>query len=571
MRLFLQSIYAILIVAISVACTPILSEDEPQTPQEQPDEKPDDEPGDKPNNGAEDIFAFEGKDIQHTSIKLNIIPEDKDMEYIVLFAEKKHFIANRIDTLEELINDDITMLREYAKGYNITIREFADGMKWLVKGDKMNYIVTNLYPDTEYVVYCYGVNIYEEEVDNEIKECYEATTKVHYEVITTTAPGLQDVTFNIKTTVTGNNVDIMMNPSAYDGLYYSYVVADSDDYYLPEGAEFSAEYIAHFRNITLNTFNELINNQGIPANQFCHSGVATRNERLTPNTNYMVVCFAVSDEQMPILCSTPCVSYFATEESKMSDLTIDIKVTDITQYNAMLTVTPSKIREDYACVFLSASQLPPYESEYEQMLYIIENFDPAIFTGAFREALTPLMPSTDYIVIAFGIENDIPTTEMFSYRFTSLEAGISSVYIESIDIVKVFDAEEIIALDSSYANKLAECECVAIVEAKTNAPASAIYFWWYEQWMRVEYSEEAFLEDLLMYEPANNPEIMDMYYSYSEQDQWLFAGIAEDKDGNMSEIFYGEPFMLTKDMCAPAEEFFPYVSNRSASIMLFRR
>ena len=118
---------------------------------------------------------------------------------------------------------------------------------------------------------------------------------------------------------------------------------------------------------------------------------------------------------------------------------------------------------------------------------------------------------------------------------------------------------------------LSGCECVAIVEAKTNTPANALYFWWYEEWMRVEYSEEAFLEDLLMYDPANNPEMMDMYYSYSDQERWLFAGIAEDENGNMSEIFYTEPFMLSKDMCDPAEEFFSYVGKASTTAVLFRR
>ena len=543
MRLFLKSIIAVMVVALAAACN-----NEPPHNVEPPvdDTKP---------------FAFENKSIKHRELSLSIIPEDKELEYVVLFAEKKHFVANGIDTREELIADDLAMLRDYANYYGITIREFLEGMKWLTKGDKSIYKVNNLYPATDYVVYCYGVA-----VDG---ESYEATTEVYYEVITTTAPELQSVEFNIDAAVSGNSVAVTMTPSNYDGLYYSYIVPKTDNYYLPEGAEFNADYLAHYRNKTLDSFNELINNQGIPAKQFCHSGVATRNERLTPDTNYMVVCFAVSDEQTPILCSEPAVAYFATAESKKSDLTIKIVVTDITQYNAMLTVTPSKKGEEYACVFLAASQLPPYESEYEQMMFIIENFAPAIFKSSFSEALTPLMPGTEYIVVAFGIENNLPTTDMFSHRFTSLEAGISNVYIESIDIVKLFDAQEIIALDSAYASALAEIECVAIVEAKTNTPTDKLYFWWYEEWMKVEYSEEAFLEDLLMYDYANNPEVMDMYYSMNDQDRFLFAGIAEDEEGNMSEIFYTEPFMLSKDMCDPAEEFFT-MGTRSNMIMYKR-
>lgn len=541
MRLFIKSIIAFAFVALAAAC-----QNEP--PHEPIEPKP---------------FAFENKQIKHTELSLNITPEDKDMEYVVLFAEKKHFIANSIDTREELLADDLAMLESYANYYGVTIREFLEGMKWLAKGDKSGYKVTNLYPATEYVVYCYGVNVQ----DNS----YEATSEVYYEVITTTAPALQDIMFDIAATVDGNSVAVKITPDNYDGLYYSYIVPETDSYYLPEGAPFNEDYLAHYRNTTWATFNELINNQGIPAKQFCHSGEVTLNERLNPNANYMVICFAVSEDQTPILCSTPAVAYFTTAQSNKSDLTINIEVTDITQYNAMLTVTPSKRGEEYACVFLAASQLPPLDSEYEQMMFIIENFDPAIFSGPFSEALTPLMPATEYVVVAFGIENNLPTTDMFSYRFTSLEAGTSEVRIESIEIVKLFDAQEIIALDKSYTNALSGCECVAIVEAKTNTPTDKLRFWWYEEWMRVEYSEEAFLEDLLMYDYANNPEMMDMYYSMNDQDRFLFAGLAEDESGNMSEIFYSEPFLMSKDMCDPAEEFFSYVGKASTTAVMFRR
>ena len=541
MRHFLRSILAVALIALAAAC-----QNEP--PHEPVKPKP---------------FAFENKQIKHTELSLDIAPEDKELEYVVLFAEKKHFIANGIDTREELLADDLAMLRQYADYYGITIREFLEGMKWITKGDKEGYKVTNLYPATEYVVYCYGVNV---EGEN-----YEATTEVYYEVITTTAPKLQDIDFDIKANIVGNSVAITITPNDYNGLYYSYIVPDTNNYYLPEGAPFNADYLAHYRNTTWATFNELINNQGIAAEHFCHSGEVTINDRLNPNANYMVICFAVSEDQTPILCSEPSIAYFSTQESNKSDLKIEIKVEDITQYNAMLTVTPSKRGEDYACVFLAASQLPPLESEYEEMMFIIENFDPAIFSGPFSEALTPLMPGTEYVVVAFGIENNLPTTDMFSYRFTSLEAGTSEVYIESIEIVKLFDVEEIIALDKSYTSILAECECVAIVEAKTNIPTDKLRFWWYEEWMRVEYLEEAFLEDLLMYDYANNPEMMDMYYSMSDQDRFLFAGIAEDENGNMSEIFYTEPFLMSKDMCDPAEEFFSYVGSASTTAVMFRR
>ena len=112
---------------------------------------------------------------------------------------------------------------------------------------------------------------------------------------------------------------------------------------------------------------------------------------------------------------------------------------------------------------------------------------------------------------------------------------------------------------------LSECECVAVVQMKTSAPTDKVYFWWFEQWMKVEYSDEAFLEEFLLYDPSNNPELMDMYYSANEEDKFFFAGIAEDEYGNMSPIYYGESFTLSKSQCAPAEEFFQYVEGTRSS------
>ena len=162
------------------------------------------------------------------------------------------------------------------------------------------------------------------------------------------------------------------------------------------------------------------------------------------------------------------------------------------------------------------------------------------------------MPSSEYTVLAFGVENDLPTTQLFRYDFTSAAAQEGAIAIESIELVKLFDAEEIAALNPKYAYLTEECQCMGLVEMKTSAPTDSVYFWWYEDWMKYEYSEEAFLEDLLLYPPTGTTQLMPLYYDLP----MLFAGIAEDGEGNMSPIYYGEIFTLDKSQCSPAAEFF---------------
>lgn len=255
------------------------------------------------------------------------------------------------------------------------------------------------------------------------------------------------------------------------------------------------------------------------------------------------------------------------------EFTLNIEVTDITAYNAKLTITPSNDEDEYACVLISADQQPVDVDDYEQMQIIIAQFMPAVFTGVTTHKLTPLMPETEYVVLAFGIDTvtNLPTTDLYEVRFTSSKAAEGQVEITSIELIKLFDVEAIIAIDRSYRQKLGECECIGIVEAKTNTPCTNLYFWWYETWMKVEYTYEAFLEDLLMYAPANNPEIMDMYYSLDADDTFFFAGIAEDDKGNLSEIFFGEDIQLSADMTSPAEEFFDMIKEASPSTFIIAR
>lgn len=499
-------------------------------------------------------FTIVNTSTEHTSLKVDIIPEDKESEYIVFISEVMHFQANRIDTAEELFEDDYVYFREFASEYNMSVHTFLERAGWLAKGDKRGYSAINLYPDTDYIVYCYGVTF--EGEDN-----YTPSTDVAYKVIRTTTPQMLDITFDINCDVNGNNVTIDIAPNNYDGLYYHYIVDEADPLYLYEGATPTEEYITICRNQTLEEFNERINDEGYAPESFCHSGNVTLTERLLPNTNYMVISFAVSDERMPLLCSTPTVAHFSTGESQLSDTTFNIEVSNITPYYAYLDITPAT-DDEYACLFLAADQLPNTDDEFTDMELIIEYYQPAILKGKHSEKLFPLMPSKEYVVVAFGIKDDMPTSHMTKYSFFSEEAVPGTVSITDIELVKLYDAKEILAIDSSYSKFIGEAECLGIVEAKTSTPTTALYFWWFEEWQKVEYTDEAFLEDLLLYDPvSSNPTVMQMYYSIDEQDKFLFAGIAEDEDGNLSEIYYGDAFILTEDMTSPAEEFFAWMES----------
>lgn len=528
----------ILAITLCVAC----NDDKPQNDTPTPDDK------------VEGEFAFSNPLASQRALSVDITPKDPNMEYIVLLAQKKHFILNEIDSSKKLLDDDLYYVKGLAEQYNMSIRDFLTDMNWLCKGERKGYSATGLYPDTEYVVYCYGVEFTD--------EGFNATTEVCYDIIKTAGPIAKQAEFDITCTIDGNLVDISIDPNDYDGYYYYYIIPDTWREYIPEGETLDITHREMLSNITFDRFNQWININGTPVEEFCIKGEHIHSERVEPNANYMVAVFAVSDDTTPLLCSTPSVKYFTSGDFAKTSLKLDIKVTDITPYSANLNLRPSNNNDIYTCIFIAVSQLPLVDNDYQLMKALVGGFQPSEFTGPIKnEYLGPLMPDTEYVVLAFGIEGNMPTTDLYQVRFTSAEAVEGTTQITDIKLIKLFDTNEIITLDPSYRAKLGDCECVAIVEATTNEPCDTLYFWWYEEWMKVGYSDEAFLEDLLMYSYANNPEIMDMYYSMSQDDLFFFGGIAEDKNGNLGDIYYGDCFLISEDMVSPAEEFFQYVDT----------
>lgn len=522
----MRSIAAMLLVTLFASCAK-----EPQSPTPS-----------KPK-----AFIFDGIETTYTTITVDILPEVKEMEYIAFITERKYFDDRGIDTAQELLDDDHMYFRQMAEQYEMQLYDFLSSVGWLVSGDKRDYQAYNLKPATEYILYCYGVEFE--------GDYYDITTDICYTSITTSSPAMVDVDFAVEVTTSGNTANFSIDPGQYDGLYYAKVVPGHDPSYVLPNQTMSQEQINMLRYQTYNTFNQRINEEGIAPESFCMQGTTQHSSRLEPNMSYMIAVFALSDEQLPMLCSEPTLAHFTTGDNLLSDMTIEIVVDDITPYTAQMTLKPSS-NEPYAAIMIRGSEFKSLpEDEMEAMQTIIEFYQPAIFRGEFSEQLMPLMPEQEYTVIAFGCDEGLPSSHLFTHTFRATAATEGDVYLEDIVVHKFFDIEEIAAIDSSYAPMTEECECVVLVEALTNVPCDKIYYWWYDGFMLEEYSTEAFLEDLLLYGYTPSPEIMGLWYD----SEFFFAGIAEDEEGNLSEIYFGEKFTLKREDRSPAEEFFELI------------
>lgn len=538
-RYLLLAICAIMGLSLMTACEspqPVL------TPQPTPNETP----------SITTDFKFDNIRVMDVGFVLNILPEDKDMEYIIFVDTKSYFTSNNITEQQRLISDDRDYFESQAMQFGMGLHDFLSKAGWLKSGDFMDLKGTSLTPDTEYVVYCYGVRF---EGDS-----YEAITDVNYTIVRTTTPAMFDIEFDVECKTTGNVVEFSIDPGKYNGHYYAYCFTNLQSEYIEPGKAISDEQIATLRNKAYRDFQNYIDNEEMTPEEFCMKGKTTFTQRLQPMEYYMIAVFAVNEDNIPLLCSVPTLAYFETDEMYLAETNITLEVSNITNYSADLVITPEDINMPYVATLILAEDFDEMpEDEIERMQLIINLWDYSILRGVWMEQMRPLIAGKEYVIVAFGIDNKMPSTHLFYERYRAKEKADIDLEISDIVIRKVFDAEEIVALDDSYTPILEECQCMVLTEAICNLPCDKFYYWWYWEDERYAYSDEAYLEDFLLYEPTGAYQLMGLWYG----NEYFFAGVVEDDQENLSDIYFGEPFTVSREDCSPAEEFFDYVARSS--------
>ena len=97
-----------------------------------------------PPPSAPTDFEFVNVRVSETGFALDIIPEDKSMEYIVLISEKSYFKDNGITTSRDLLDDDYIYFQHLAEQYGVSVREFLTTIGWLLTDDTSTYKGLNL-------------------------------------------------------------------------------------------------------------------------------------------------------------------------------------------------------------------------------------------------------------------------------------------------------------------------------------------------------------------------------------------------------------------------------------------
>lgn len=160
---------------------------------------------DDSDNPSDAPFTITVTDITYSTADITIVPDDLSMPFIVWVDE-----ASEINGLDDdaLFTEDLTIMESTAAVMGQSLQGYIN---LIVKHGEQNRKQGKLNPDTEYAVWCYGI-------DNS-GSYPERTTSIARKTFITDVPEVTDNGITLEVEVTGNTFSAVATPYTNDKYY----------------------------------------------------------------------------------------------------------------------------------------------------------------------------------------------------------------------------------------------------------------------------------------------------------------------------------------------------------------
>ena len=402
---FLSSLALVALLAFgAVSC---------ETP-DQPNDKPNKEV--KPESGEPVVledFTVTLTALHSGDVFLNIEPENKEMTYWYSLQLPE----DMPETDEEILAADLDYLNYVADYYGMSLTQLLN--EELKSGD-LEWRYVGLEPNTEYVLYMYGINIEG-----------NALTSVNKLTFKTTKVEQLDCTFDILPgdNITANSFSITIIPSD-DTVGYYYDVFPAwmyEEYCLSDAANipaFMAEYIpalATENSVTVPYAVGAISNFGTIAHDF------TLEDGIEANSSYFVFAVGIGADGT----TTTEASVIEVKTAAPATNTFEVTQGYVEDDRATFYVRPDH-NESYVALF----ELKEYFLDESGNLVSDEEIINGIiaaqgskigehmYSGTSTVSDCPMIPNKDYFCLVFGYFGGEVTTPLTKVEFRTEEADM---------------------------------------------------------------------------------------------------------------------------------------------------
>ena len=511
--------------------------------------------------GAESVFTLAVEECTTTSCNSIVTAKDENTIFIAYMTQLDYLVYAGISTAEQLFADDYNYYMPMAQSAGAqNIETFLLQQEIAFKGT--SYISwTNMLPDTEYVLYAYGISF------NDDKSDYYLSTPVSYQIVTLASREFFDVEFDVNVTVSGPSAHYSFAPIDWDGKYYLDIYPESSYYYIEEGNSPDAEYCKTVANEWLSIITETMASGYTPEqlyNIMCLQGADEFSEMLEADTKYMMSFYAIDMvDGLPQVVSRPYLAYFKTEPVGTSNMTIDLKIENCYARVADVTVTPST-NEPFTAAILRTEELVG-NSDDEIINWITNRYNMDMYTKGFTTHLNYLTPDTEYTLLAFGYYGSVVTTGLFRYDFKTEPAGECSNSVVTVNWGGPYSLKELEAYDDAYYG-YGQFESMGWFamwsEIVTAEPSRDVFHCIYAAEDFMQYGEESIFADLTSY-ACDTTQIL----TGQNGKLYVMCAVTMDYRGNYSDMWVSEPFSMTYNSSTkrPLEELIDKLYNTPTS------
>ena len=477
-----------------------------------------------------------------TTITLDVIPKDKNMPYVFILGNGKYIMENGLMTDDEALwESDMEIFQSFADAFGGDVSTAVTAFMYV--GDQMGHQFTGVTPNTEYVAYAYGFDT----------ETMKPTTEISRLIIKTSEVKDYILHFDFNVEVDGPNVVMDITPQGYDG-YFFFGIFDAKD--VPQGTPdeqlrgYCEASWEEYKGLYSSFFDDTESGLHFIFNELAYRGTAHLETDLDANTEYVLWAFGMNDEAL--LNTTPECYYFSTGDVEASKNEFTITISDLNPRRATVSVTT--INDDkYVAVLLSKDRLEGLTDD-ESIDYILANYNVSVISGSMSDTASNLSPETSYEIVVFGYEAGCATTGITRKTFTTPEAVMADLDFE-LNVGAYYDGADIVAINSSWSG----AEGYAVVPISATVDANAVNYY-YSVMYADDYQFYGY-EDLISGLVSEGPAEEGVAYVLDYDSAFIFFGVAEDANGNFTEMWKSKPMTFTEGNGGPAEEFFEYYTQ----------
>ena len=499
-------------------------------------------------------FALENVTATYFDYTVDVIPENKNLPYIVMSASPEYIIASGFETGQDYYEDDIAYFSWLGQFYGMSAAQIMQ--ERCKVGDERGITVSNGASGVPYTFYCYYFDY----------DSGSLLSDVTFFTVETAKPEKKEVDFEMNyEIVDGCMVVADVTPIGYTGDYYFDVLNSIQVKDYLDNMDFLNDEPRVVEYWWANAVQEMMkdmSNAEIVANFTCVGNYADGTPKshfefeLLANHDYYLFAFAM--EENGLCCSTPKVVKLTTGDVAMSDNEITPKVSKLTSRTATFSFTTTN-DDYYVAGWQKASDWATYGSnDAERQEYLIHNMDYNLLSGNVSTSVIDLEPETDYVLYAFGSRGGVATTDKIFTETFRTKGLNGSVSIERVDR-GYYDASDFADKAgyeylSNYAGK-----AIFPIEVAFSDENHGDYFFETYNWTnRAEseyYNDQQYIDGLVW--SINQYGSATTTHTYTFLDfggKYQFVAIVFDADGQMSKL-YKEWIEPNYDGCGDADDY----------------